>query len=179
MIKEMITRRSTRSYNGKPVDKELVMQLLEAARLAPSGKNTQPWNFIVVTDPATKEKIAVADHNQMWMVDAPVHIVCVADIKRRNPDIGQVVVDENAAYPELKAVIRDTAVAIQHILLMAEHLGLASCWTGWYAQDDMRPILGIPNDQYVVGVVTIGHTDDPPKAQTRRDLEDMVRYEKW
>lgn len=179
MIKEISTRRSSRNYNGKPVDNGKVLQLLEAARFAPSGKNSQPWNFIVVTDPLTKEKIAIADHNQMWMMDAPVFIVCVADVKRRNPDLVDIVVDENSPLPELKAVIRDTAVAIQHILLMAENLGLASCWTGWYAQADMRPIMNIPNDQYVVGVVTIGYTDNPPKPAPRRDLEDMIRYEKW
>ena len=179
MLKAIANRTSTRKYNDTPVENEKILQLLESARMAPSGKNTQPWHFIIVTNEETKAKIAEANHNQQWMNDAPVFIVCVADIRARISDDRDVYVDENSDLPELKQVIRDTAVAIEHILLEAENIGLCSCWTGWYLQKDMRPIMGIPDDKYVVGVVTIGYNDEPGAGAQRRSLDDMIRYEKW
>ncbi|MCL2376114.1 MAG: nitroreductase family protein [Defluviitaleaceae bacterium] len=179
MIKEIATRRSIRKYNGKPVEDEKIMQLIESARLAPSGSNTQPWNFIIIRSEETKEKIAKADGNQMWMKDAPVFIVCVADIRCRIKDETELSFDEESSARELKQIIRDTAIAIEHILLEAESIGLSSCWTAYFVQDDIRPILDIPRDKYVVGVVTIGYSDEKGKQAPRRALESMIRYEKW
>ena len=86
MINEILTRKSTRKYNNKPIEDEKIIQLVESARLAPSGSNTQPWNFIIVTSEDIKEKIVKADNNQMWMESAPVFIVCIADIRCRIKD---------------------------------------------------------------------------------------------
>ena len=179
MIKEITTRVSTRKYNNTPVEQEKILQLIESARLAPSGSNTQPWHFIIVTSEETKDKIAYADHNQQWMKAAPVFIVCVADIRCRIKDERDIYLDENCELPELKQIIRDTAIAIEHILLEAEHIGLSSCWTAWFSQADIRPIMDIPADKYVVGVVTIGYSDEVRKAAPRKPLESMIRYEKW
>jgi len=179
MIKEIANRKSTRKYNDTPVEMEKILQLLESARLAPSGSNTQPWHFIIVTSKETKDKIAKADNNQQWMKSAPVFIVCIADIRCRIKEDRDIYLDENCALPELKQIIRDTAISIEHILLEAEHLGLSSCWTGWYSQADMRPIMNIPDDKYVVGVVTIGYSDEVRKPAPRKSLESIVRYEKW
>jgi nitroreductase len=93
-----------------------------------------------------------------------------------NPEL---YIDETSPEPELKQIIRDTAIAIEHILLEAESLGLATCWTGWYEQKEMRPILNIPDDKYVCGVITIGYAAESPAQRPRRKLEDMIRYEKW
>lgn len=179
MIKEIATRTSTRKYNDTPVEQEKILLLIESARLAPSGSNTQPWHFIIVTSEETKDKIAKADNNQQWMTAAPVFIVCVADIRCRIKDGGDIYLDENCGLPELKQIIRDTAIAIEHILLEAESLGLSGCWTAWYSQKDMRPIMNIPDDKYVVGVVTIGYSDEARKSTPRKPLESIVRYEKW
>ena len=179
MIKEISTRTSTRKYKNIEVADEKIIQLIESARLAPSGMNTQPWNFIIVKSKETREKLAKADGNQMWMTTAPVFIVCVADIRCRIKEDVEIVVDERNDLRELKAIIRDTAVAIEHILLEAESQGLASCWTAMYVQDDIRPILGIPKDKYVVGIVTIGYSDEDRKPTPKRALEELIRYEKW
>ena len=87
--------------------------------------------------------------------------------------------DENSSLPELKQIIRDTAIAIEHILLEAESIGLSSCWTAWFAQDDIRPLLKIPSDKYVVGVITVGYSDENRKSTPRKPLDSMIRYEKW
>ncbi|MFB0920329.1 MAG: nitroreductase family protein [Oscillospiraceae bacterium] len=178
-MREIEARRSIRKYTGKEVEKEALMQILESARLAPSGSNTQPWNFIIVESQEMKEKIAEADHNQKWMLTAPVFVVCVADICCRLEPKPDMYIDEESPEPEVKMIIRDTAITIEHILLEAEHLGLATCWTAWFDQKDMRPILNIPNDKYVCGVITLGYADENPAPRPRRKMEEMVRYEKW
>ncbi len=178
-MKEIENRRSVRKYSDKKLEQEKLLQVLESARLAPSGSNTQPWNFIIVEAKETKERIVQVDHNQQWMMTAPVFIVCVADMACRVGTGPELYIDETSSEPELKQIIRDTAVAIEHILLEAESLGLATCWTGWYEQKELRPILNIPGDQYVCGVITIGYAEESPAQRPRRRLEDMIRYEKW
>ncbi len=178
-MKEIENRRSVRKYQDRKVEKEKLEQILESARLAPSGSNTQPWTFIVVESKDSKEKLTTADHNQQWMMSAPLFIVCVADIRCRISDDIRVTLNENSSEPELKQIIRDTAIAIAHMLLEAEHLGLSTCWTGWYEQDDIRPILNIPEDKYVCGVITVGYGDESPGQRPRKPLEKIVRYEKW
>jgi len=179
MIKEIRTRKSTRRYKDTPVTDEQIMQLIESARLAPSGMNTQPWNFIIVRNKETREKLARASGDQQWMTTAPVYIVCVADIRCRIKEDIEVRLDEWSDLREVKQIIRDTSIAISHILLEAENAGLASCWIALFTQNDIRPILGIPEDKYVVGIVLIGHSDEGRGPTPRRELESMVRYEKW
>ena len=179
MIDEIRTRKSTRKYNNTPVTDEEITQLIESARLAPSGSNTQPWNFIIVRSKDAKARIAEVNNNQMWINSAPVLIACVADIRCRIKDDRDIYVDENTDLPELKQVIRDTAIAIEHILLEAESIGLSSCWTAWYSQKDIRPTMNIPDDKYVVGIIAIGYSDGNEKSAPRKQIESMIRYEEW
>jgi nitroreductase len=179
MLKQIENRRSIRKYLNKKVEQEKLIQVLESARLAPSGSNTQPWVFIVVESEEMKEKLSMADHQQKWMMTAPVFIVCVADIRCRISEEIDIRLNENSPEPELKQIIRDTSIAIEHILLEAEHLGLATCWTAWFEQNAVRPILNIPEDKYVCGIITLGYGDEVPKNRPRKKLEEMVRYEKW
>ena len=117
MIAEIQSRKSTRKYTDEMVADDAIIRLIESARLAPSGSNTQPWNFIIVKSDEMKEKIAIADHHQMWMKNAPVFIVCVADIRCRIKTDQAISLTEESALPELKLIIRDCAIAIEHILL--------------------------------------------------------------
>lgn len=178
MLELLKSRQSAREYNNTPLEEEKLMQVLEAARMAPSGKNAQPWQFIVVKDVNTRQKLAQADHNQQWMMQAPVMIVCVADAAAHAQQ-ELTFVDEDTADMGLKRAIRDTSIAIDHMMLQAESMALATCWTGWYLQKDVRPILQIPEDQFVVGILTLGYSDTPKRPKNRKDLREIVRYEKW
>ncbi|MBV7272188.1 nitroreductase family protein [Clostridium sp. PL3] len=179
MIKEIRTRRSIRKYTDKAVEDEKVLQLLESARLAPSGSNTQPTHFIIVKSDLTKQKLSQVSHNQKWMLSAPIFIVCVADIRSRVKENISIDINEHSPEEEVKQIIRDASISIEHILLEAESLGLGTCWVAWFTQDEIRPLLNIPSDKYVVGIVTVGYADETPNARPRKNLEEIIHYEVW
>lgn len=180
MLEEIISRRSIRKYiDKKPVEDEKIIELIESARLAPSGSNTQPWHFIVVKSDAARQKLAEASHNQKWMMSAPVFIACVADIRSRIVEGTKLSLNENSPEPELKQIIRDTSIAVEHMVLCAEKLRLGTCWVAWFTQEEIRPIMNIPSDKYVVGIVTLGYPDESPKARPRKDLKEIIHYENW
>ncbi|AKL95357.1 nitroreductase [Clostridium aceticum] len=179
MMDQINMRRSVRKYADKPVEEEKLVELFESARLAPSGRNTQPWHFIIVKSQMTKEKLAELSHNQKWMLTAPVFIVCVADLRSRIQGEAELLIDESSPHEELKQIIRDTSIAIEHIVLEAENLGLNTCWVAWFTQKDIRPILNIPSDKYVVAILTLGYGEEIPQARPRKKLEEIVHYENW
>jgi len=179
ILESIRSRRSIRKYKDLPVDDERITTLLESARIAPSGSHTQPWHFIVVRSDAMKEQIMKVSHNQKWMLQAPVFIVGIADIRSRLKEGEPLEIDEHSPEPEVKPIIRDTAIAIEHIVLQAEALGLSTCWVAWFEQKDIRPVLNIPSDKYVVGVITVGYGDETPRPIGRRSLAEMVHHEKW
>jgi nitroreductase len=179
MIKEIKTRRSIRKYIDKPVEDEKIIKLIESARLAPSGSNTQPWRFIIVKSELNKQKLAEVSAKQHWMLTAPIFIVCVADIRCRIPEDVNILVNEHSPQEEVKQIIRDTAISIGYILLEAENLGLGTCWEAWFTQEEIRPILNIPSDKYIVGILTVGYANEKPEARPRKKLEEIVRYENW
>ena len=178
MIKAIETRRSIRRYKDKPVEEEKIKELIESARLAPSGDNTQPWNLIIVKSQEMREKLATASHNQKWMTQAPLFIVCIADIRSRIK-YGELSIDESSDIPEVKQMIRDTAIAGEHIVLQAEDMGLGTCWIAWFTQKEIREVLGVPDDKYVLSIITVGYADEEPKMRPRKNTGDIVRYEKW
>jgi nitroreductase len=162
------------------VEDEKILQLLESARLAPSGSNTQPWHLIVVKDALVRAKLAEASHKQKWMLSAPVFIVCVGDIRVRiENEEDEMILGEDSPQEELKQIIRDTAIAIEHMTLEAVDLGLGTCWVAWFHQDDIRPILNIPSDKYVVSILTVGYANETPNQRPRKKLEEIVHYERW
>lgn len=179
MIEQIKARRSIRKYLNDSVEDEKIIQILESARLAPSGSNTQPWHFIVVKSELTRQQLLRVSHNQKWMLTAPVLIVCVADIRSRIKEDIVLNLDELSPQEEVKQIIRDTSIAIAYITLEAANLGLGTCWVAWFTQKEIRPILQIPSDKYVVGIVTLGYADEEPKARPRKNVEEILHYETW
>ncbi|WMT80102.1 hypothetical protein TEMA_04150 [Terrisporobacter mayombei] len=101
-------------------------------------------------------------------MSAPVFIVCVADIRSRIKDDIDLSLNENSPQQELKQIIRDTSIAIEHLVLCAKKLGLSTCWVAWFTQEEIRPILNIPCDKYVVSLITVGYSDESPKPRPRK-----------
>lgn len=160
-------RKSVRSYTEEPVTPEQVETLLRAAMAAPSGKNVQPWRFVVVTQPETKQKLAVG-FNKM-IATAPVVIVVCGKTTNR---LGGTNNNWTA----------DCAAATENLLLAAESLGLGAVWTACYPYDDrMQPAieaLGLPDDVTPYCIVPVGHPagDNKPKNKWNPD---HIHYEKW
>ena len=179
IIPAILNRRSIRKFHNKPVEPEKIKAILEAASWAPSGNNMQPARFIVVRDDDLRYELSQADNNQAWMMAAPVFIVAVADLLARVAPEYTYTVEEDSPEWEVKKVIRDTAIATGYWLLEVENQGLGACWTGAFAQEDVRRILGLPHDKFVLAIIPVGYADESPNPRNRKSLDQIVRYEKW
>lgn len=160
-------RRSVRSYRNKPVDKEILIRILEAARMAPSGNNRQAYKFVVVTDREKREKLARAAYNQSFVAEAPVVIAAVGLTPNKIMECG------------IPADPVDVAIALDHITLAAVEEGLGSCWIGAFHQGEVCKILDIPPQYKVIELLTLGYPADSPRKKYRKPLEELVCYEKF
>jgi nitroreductase len=159
-------RFSCRAYQDRPLEKETLDKILEAARLAPSAKNLQDWRFVVATDRQTRHRLAQAANNQMFIADAGAILVCcsVSDYTMRcGQQVGPI----------------DVAIAMEHICLQAAELGLGTCWIGSFFPDQVRPILGIPEKVAIIELLALGYPAEPRRAPKREPVEKIVCFEKW
>lgn len=179
MIEEILNRRSIRKYKATTISPAIIEDVLSAAIMAPSGDNSQPWHFIVIEDREMRQRLMEVSNHQQWMMTAPVFIACVADLQCRIQETKGIVLNEDTALPELKLIIRDTAIAIEHLVIEAMHYDLGTCWIAWYKQEEIRPILGVADDKYVVSILTLGYPDENPKPKKRRTLAEVTHYDKW
>jgi len=161
------TRRSIREYQEREVEEEKLQKVLEAGRLAPSAKNIQEWRFVVVRDKETREKLARAARNQAFVAQAPVSIVGCAIITDYRMTCGQ------RAYPI------DLAIAVDHMTLVAVEEGLGTCWIGSFFEDQVKEILGIPEEVRVVTLLILGYSSFQPSAKPRLPKERIISYERW
>ena len=167
LLSQIKNRYSVRSYQQRPVEKEKLLAVLEAARLAPSAKNFQEWRFVVVQDEATRRKLMVAANNQAFVGEVPAVIACCATNTDHVMRCGQL------SYPI------DLAIAIDHMTLQAVEEGLGTCWVGSFYEDQVKTVLGIPKEVKVVELLALGYPKDRPKSKNRLPLEQITCYEKW
>ena len=178
-MQEIRNRRSIRRYLPRQVESEKIKQLIEAARLAPSGSNCQDWHFILVQSEEIRRQVVAACPRQSWMVSAPVLIVCIAGIDQRDPSLKGVPLNEESPYPSLKMAIRDLAIAVQQMTLEATHMGLGSCWVGSLSREQLRSVLGIPVDKYPLAVLAVGYPAEDPPARPRKPVTEILHLEHW
>jgi nitroreductase len=195
-------RRSIRKFKPDPISEEKIKLLLESARLAPSGTNTQPWRFIVVRDDDTKTKLQRAAHNQRHVKWAPVIIVCCADLKAfKEFPVRVDELIESGALPErtrevfipylekgMSTVTKDAlmiaaaanvSIAVEHIVLQAVEIGLGTCWVRWYEDEKVKEILDIPDHIEVMALLPVGIPDEDPSPRPRLNLDKIVFSEKY
>ncbi len=170
-LKELILKRqSCRKYNGKPVDKETIIKCLDAARLAPSACNSQPWHFVVVTENETKERLAKLVQiigGNMFADKAPVLIaVCEEKCPKLMPRVLE-------KWDCKRFAQGDLGMAVAHLTLQAAELGLATCIMGTFEDKDVKTLLNIPSGQSVRVIVALGH----PEEETIRDKDRKSIYE--
>lgn len=164
-------RRSVRKYLDRPVEWDKLMDVLDAARLAPSAGNLQNWKFVVVSSKETKEEIAKAAVDQLWIAHAPVLIVMCAEPKHAESLYG----DRSAKLYN----IQNCAAAAENILLAATALGLGTCWIGAFSEEKVKDILAMPEDVRVQSIIAVGYADEEPHEPDKLDLEYLVYFERW
>jgi len=162
-------RRSIRTFKSQDVPAEIVEEIIDAARWAPSAGNIQPWEFIIVRKPKIKRRLVEAALDQVFIEEAPVVIVVCANEVRSSQGYG--------VRGEILYCIQDTAAAIQNIHLTAYSLGLGTCWVGAFREEEAREILKVPHGIRPVAIIPIGHPAEAPTARGRRPVSQMVHYE--
>ena len=164
-------RRSIRRYKDSPVEADKILQVLDAARLAPSWKNLQCWRFLVLDDQCRKEAILAAfpedNPGRKAVAAAPVTIVVCAEPSESETANG------------IEYFIADTAIAFEHLCLAAHALDLGTCWIGWFDETLIKKALGIPDRIRIVGVTPLGYPDQAPKARPRKSLAEITFYNHW
>ncbi len=168
-ISKLIANRySVRSYTSQLVEQSQILEILEAARLAPSACNYQPWYFVVLTEAENLNDFHEV-YPRNWFREAPVCIVICSDHSqswKRKPD-GKDFADV------------DVAIAIDHLVLKATELGLGTCWICNFDVLLARKKLQLPAHIEPVAIVPIGYTNSVAPVKTRKSLSEIVRWEKF
>lgn len=197
-LKDVIERRrSIRSFKRTEVPEEFIVELLESARLAPSGSNAQPWRFKVVEDVKTKIKLQKAAYNQKFVGEAPAVIVCCADVKgylegtvSGSQDLGKTGALDNGIVEILhkraeemngmdlddfgQRIAFNVGIAVEHMVLRAVDLGLGTCWVRLFNETEVRRIFGWDENVFVVALLPLGYPDESPKPRERRQMRDIM-----
>uniref|UniRef100_A0A7C2IVG9 Nitroreductase family protein n=1 Tax=Ammonifex degensii TaxID=42838 RepID=A0A7C2IVG9_9THEO len=169
IINVITQRTSVRQFTKEPVSREVLEQLLEAARWAPSAGNLQPWFFYVVIDENRKRCLAAAALGQGFVAEAPVVVVICAEPARSAQYYGD---RGRHLY-----CLQDTAAATQNLLLAATAYGLGACWVGAFDENQVRQCLGIPAEFRPVALVPLGYPAAPvEKRPGRRGLDEIRKY---
>jgi len=168
-------RRSIRRFLPTLVETEKLRACLEAARLAPSAHNVQPWHFVVVDDPELKGRLTAAAFSGIYSgskfaAQAPIIIVLL--VKR-----GLVAHHLGGRFQNVHYHLIDMGIAGEHIVLQAQELGLATCWMGWFNYRKVRKVLDIPRKYKVVAMMPLGYAEKRPNREPpRKTFEEVVTF---
>ena len=169
-------RQSTRKYADKPVDRELIDKCLEAARLAPSARNSQPWSFIILDNPEIIQRVSQKAFSGIYQMTrfagkAPVLIVVITEKADYVTRMGNLI--RNIRYSLI-----DIGIAVEHLVLQAEELGLGTCWLGWFSARGVRKALHLPRSKKIDILISLGFPLDPDyrKERKRRSLDEIRSY---
>ena len=171
-------RQSVRKYLDKPVEREKIERCLEAARLAPSASNSQPWSFIVVDDPKLKEAVArntfdrVISFNR-FSLQAPVLILLLSERPSFFSRIGSAVKDKQFS-------LIDIGITAEHLCLQAVEEGLGTCMLGWFNERGVKKLLNIPPLIRVELIITMGYPiSDEIEHKERKEINQIRSYNSY
>ena len=183
VFKAIKWRRSVRSFAPKKIEREKILQILEAARLAPSSSNRQAWHFVVIDDKSIIEKIPkqVVMGRKMivpWIKDAPL-VIAGCYTKAITHAIAQLFSHENH--------LVDVSIAMSHIALAATALGVGTCFVGWFNEKKLKKLLNIPGRYKIAVLLALGYPADKSTAESiggiaprpRKSLKEIVSYNKY
>lgn len=171
-------RQSDRNYETEsPVEREKIERILEAARLAPSACNAQPWKIIVVDNPELKNQLADATAAKALMMNhftkqAPVHLVIVEEGANISSTIGGWV--KRKHFPHI-----DLGIIAEHICLAATAEGLGTCMIGWFDENKVRKLLNIPKQKRPILIITLGYSAQPLREKKRKAMNEIVSWNRY
>lgn len=172
-LRLVMSRQSDRAYDKEhSVEPEKLERILEAARLAPSACNAQPWKFVVVTDRELSRKVGKAAAGlgmNKFAKDAPVHILIVEESANITSLLGGKVKDKH--FPLI-----DVGIAASHIVLAAESEGLGSCILGWFDEKEIKQLTGIPASKRLLLDIIVGYPLKEKKKKIRKVKEKVISY---
>ncbi len=169
LMEAIKNRRSIRRYKESPVPENLLKEVLNAARLAPSADNSQPWKIVVVRDEDVRSKLSAACNGQKFVLQAPVLLVVCGIPEEAFQTVG--------GY--MSSHVIDASIALDHLTLAAHACGLGTCWIAAFKEDKVRSMLGIPEDVRVVALTPLGYPDERPERPSRKNLEELVVYDRY
>jgi nitroreductase len=166
---ELIAQRySVRAYKPDPVEDEKLQAVLEAARLAPTAANRQPFQLVVLHTAGREGEIGKI-YRREWFVQAPL-VIAVCAISSlawvRESD-------------RFNARMIDAAIVADHLILAAANQGLGTCWIAAFNVDAARSVLQLPDEVEPVVFTPLGYPADQPGPKIRKPLDELVRYEHW
>jgi nitroreductase len=165
-------RYSVRNYKTAPVPQQMLVRCIEAARLAPSACNSQPWKFIIVDDPKLVKELAKAafegllDFNH-FAFKAPVLVLIVSERQSFSAKFGSIVKNKNFS-------LMDIGIAAEHFCLQAAEEGLGTCIIGWFNEKKVKKTLSIPKLKRVELVITVGFSADEKIPLKKRKSIDQI-----
>jgi len=165
------TRRSIRAYRSDLIPDEVLKRVLNAARIAPSGNNRQPWKFVVVKDPALKQALVPALANQRFVAEAPVIIAACGSNVHQN----------RGGYMRDLSMLVDVTIAMDHLILAARAEGLGTCWIGAFDNDKVKEVLEIPTEFQVVALTPLGYPRGEKflPVKSRKALSEIIGEDKF
>ena len=171
-------RFSCRSYKQTPVEKDDIMKCVEAARLAPSACNSQPWKFVIVDLPELKAKLAdvVCDKAlgmNSFAHHAPVIVAIVSQRQKLSARLGGII--KRKSFSQM-----DIGITSEHFCLQAAELGLGTCMIGWFNEKQAKKLLNVPAGQRIELIITLGHPMiNKPPAKNRKSTEEIVSFNSY
>ncbi len=172
-------RRSLRRFDSRPVDRETILTCIEAARLAPSAENVQPWRFVVLDDPDVRAEFGETVFSGIyrptrWALGAPVLIVLLANLDFVAHRVAK-------ALQKIPFYLLDVGIAGEHLALQAQSMGLGTCWIGWFDVKKASNVLKLPRNVKVCGIMTLGYPAEgwSPNPKRRRSLDAITMFNGW
>ena len=168
-------RKSTRRYSSRPIPREIIDRCLEAARLAPSACNSQPWFFIVIDEQKLKEAVAEAAFSGIYSMNsfaknAPVLIVVVTERTSYLVRLG-------GYFRGTRYSLIDVGIACEHLVLQAEQEGIGTCWLGWFNEDRVKKILNLSKAKKIDVIISMGYPESgEEKDKERKSLNEIRRF---
>jgi nitroreductase len=163
-------RYSCRHYSPDPVEEEKLNLVLEAARLAPTASNLQPFQIIIIKTDNHPADALLKIYPRDWFIQPPL-ILCICSL----PDDAWV----RKKYDKKNYAAVDAAIVIDHITLQAADLGLGTCWIGDFDPTTAREYLNLPENVEPIAFTPLGYPLDKPRKKVRKDLDNLIRYDTW